>query len=52
MLKETDTEETSLAFLSNVYHWWHFNWGSGGGPGLQATPMNQNAAHNLMIFRN
>ena len=31
MLKETETEET-IGFLPRFYHWWHFNWGGGGGP--------------------
>ena len=33
MLKETETEET-IRFLSHFYHWWHLNWGGGGGPSM------------------
>ena len=50
MLKKIDTEEI-IRLFSHFYYWWHFNWGGWEGPGPLATPMNQNAAHNLMTSR-
>ena len=35
MLKETETEETKIFFVS-FFHWWHFNWAEAG---PLATPM-------------